>query len=631
MSTIIFQKYLEGMNGQPLEKKPEPQSASVLLPHQRTSPIKKAVPYQDSTGQTPNNIRNGQVVHATPCKDVPALVSKSSMTNELLSSNEQSPENNRGLAASRWNDQSCQSTPMNKTGCLATPPHRARKQQRGVVETLVATSSNQRVDKNTHRTPVQKFLSLVSDEAVAQNSILNTSDRRNGSFYSPRRDDVNGVPDNESNDAKSQTWDSSHQPSAVLPIVLASTANPEANTEAAPLSPKVGAQRVEKCDTIHDPRGRWPIELSVGDQVKQDMLGQDQESLDEVSSSTKGQDAIPQHATSFINTWIMGAHEVSTNFLSQNINGHEDCDVDTFSGVLMSPIEHPRTKTNGLMSCSQAEKTSSSFMKEFLAKTALKQKTQRSPEKELRVTAGASEAETRPMVTENSNLNEVQIPCHLRPAMESDIQLIAAIYNREVSEGYRAMDIKPIKPNDFHTVYERCQVERMPFVVAVEGYHGVTDQKIIGFALITELSHGIAGSLETLSSRGGKLLVIVEPQYRRKKVGTALIDLITTNCTGWYNSKCGYQFVNYTHDWISNEFGRSPRRWWYLEMEVMILSGDNEETTRKGKEFQWIWNFLEAKFGMMLKHYDENCCYEPRQMKWLDKLTFRRVCRNPRK
>ncbi|KAI0550190.1 hypothetical protein F4679DRAFT_594834 [Xylaria curta] len=630
MSTTIFQKYLEGMNGQPLEKKPERQYSGVLLPHQRTSPIKKAVPHQESIVQTPNNIRNGRPVHATPCQDVPALVSNIPMTTELLRSNEQSPENNRGLAASRWNDQSCQDTPMNKTGCLATPPHRGRKQQRGVVENLVVTSSDQRVDKNSHRTPVQKPLSLVSCEAVAQKSISNTSDRRNGSFHSPRQDNVNRVPHNELNDVKSRTWDSSHRPSAVLPVVLASTANPEANTEVAPSPPQIGAQRVEKCDTIHDPRGKWPIELSVRDQVKQDMVEQDQESSDEVSSSTKGQDAIPQHATSFIKTWIMGAHDVSTTFLSQNINDHEDCDVDTFSGVLMSPIEHPRTKTDGLMSCSQAEKTSSSFMEEFLAKTALKQKTQRKTEKQVRVTAGASEAETRSMVTEYSNLNEVQIPCHLRPATESDIQLIAAIYNREVSEGYKAMDTKPIKPNDFHTVYNRCQIERMPFVVAVEGYHGVTDQKIIGFALVTELSHGIAGSLETLSSRGGKLLVIVEPEYRQKKVGTALIDLIMTNCTGWYNSKCGCQFVNYTHDWISNEFGRNPRRWWYLEMEVMILSGVNEETTRKGEEFQWIWNFLEAKFDMMLKHYDEKCCYEPRQMKWLDKLTFRRVCRTPR-
>ncbi|TRX94763.1 hypothetical protein FHL15_004224 [Xylaria flabelliformis] len=627
MSTTIFQKYLEGMNGQPLEKKPDSQCSSVLLPHQRTSPIKKAVPHRESIVQTPNNIRNGQTVYATPCKDVPAPVSNISTTTGLLHNKERSPENNRGLAASRWNDQSCQDTPMNKTGYLATPSHRAHKQPRVMVEESSVAAS--RVDKNMYQTPVKKPLSLVSYEAVTQKSALNASDRQNGSFCFSPQDEVNRVADdgkNELNDVKSRAWDLSHRPSAVLPVV----ADPEANIKVTALSPQVGAQIVEDWkvgDTIRDPRGKWPTELSVWDQVKQDMVDQDQESIDEVASSTDGQEAIPQHATSFIKTWIMGAHDISTNFLSQDIENHADCDVDTFSGVLLSPIEQPRTKIDGLMSCSQAVNSSTSYMKEFLAKTAHKQKAQRKTEKQVRVTTGASEAETRSMVAEHPNLNEVQFPCHLRPATESDIQNITAIYNREVSEGYKVMDTKPIRPDDFHTIYKRCQVERMPFVVAVEGYHGVTDQKIIGVALVTEVSLGIAGSLETLSSRGGKLLVIVEPEYRRKKVGTALIDLIITNCTGWYVSKCGCQFVNYTHDWISNEFGRNPRRWWYLEMEVMILSGDNEETTRKGEEFQWIWNFLEAKFDMMLKHYDEKCYYDPRKMNWLDKLTFRRVCR----
>ncbi|KAI1757841.1 hypothetical protein F4782DRAFT_546928 [Xylaria castorea] len=637
MSSTIFQKYLEGMNGQSLDKKPECQGSSILLPHQRTSPIiKKAVAHQESIIPTPNNTRNGQARHATPHKGVPAPASNISVSTELLRSREQLLEYNRGLAASRWNDQSYQGTSMGGTGGLATPPHRARKQQRGIVQTsLVATPPGKRADTNTHWTPVQTPLSS-SYGVDAQKPALTASDKQNSNFWSPDRDEVNEVPDNgwkEPKDMKARVLDSGHRPSAALPIVSATIADLEANTKVAPLSPQVEVQRVGERkvgDTIPDPRGEWPTELGVEDQVKQDMADQDRESLDEMSSSTGGEDVIPQHATNFIETWILGAHDVSANFLSQNVDHHEDCDVDTFNGVLMSPVEYTRTKIEGIMSRNQAEMTASLFTKQFLAETARKRKAQRKTMKQARDTAEASEEETRPLVAEHPNPNEVQIPCHLRPATEPDIQFIAAIYNREVLDGYKVMDTKPIRSDDFHTIYNRCQAERMPFVVAVEGYHGVIDmppQRIIGVALVTEVSRGISGSHETLSSRGGKLLVIVEPEYRRKKVGTALIDLIMTNCTGWYISKGGYQFMNYSNDWISNEFGSSPRKWWYLEMEVMILSGVSEEKNRNGEEFQWIWNFLEAKFDMILKHYDEKCFYEPRKLNWLDKLTFRRICR----
>ncbi|KAI0460425.1 hypothetical protein F5B21DRAFT_519169 [Xylaria acuta] len=636
MSSTIFQKYLEGMNGQSLDNKPERQCSTALLPHQRTSYIKKAVAHQESTIQTPNT-RNEQDGHAIHRKEVPELVSNISMNTESIRRKEPSPEHNQGLAASRWNDQSYQGTPMGGTGFpLATPPHLARKQRRQTVETQVAAPSGQRVDTNTHWAPVQKPLSTAGNGVDAQKSGLNASDKQNDGIRSPRWNEVNEVPGNgwnESEDVRNRIWDSSHQPAAAIPVVSATTANPEANTKITSFSPQVDVQRVGEgrvSGTMHDPRGKWPTGLGVQDQVRKDMADQDRASLDEMASSTEGEAVIPQHATNFIETWILGAHDVIANFLSQNIDHHEDCDVDTFNGVLMDPVEYTRTKIEGLMSRNQAEMTATLFTKQFLAETARKRKAQRKTEKQAKVTARATETETGPMVAESPNPNKVQIPCHLRPATESDIQIITAIYNREISDGYKVMDTKPIRPDDFRTIYNQCQAEKMPFVVAVEGCHGVIDtlhQRIIGVALVTAVSRGISGSYETLSSRGGKLLVIVEPEYRRKKVGTALIDLIITNCTGWYMPKGGYQFMNSTHDWISNEFGSNPRKWWYLEMEVMILSGVNEEKNRNGEEFKWIWNFLEAKFNLILKHYDEKCFYEPRQMNWLDKLTFRRDCR----
>lgn len=266
-------------------------------------------------------------------------------------------------------------------------------------------------------------------------------------------------------------------------------------------------------------------------------------------------------------------------------------------------------------------------MKQFAAEIARRK---RKTERQDRVTSMPVEIEAAPLREELPNPNKVQIPCHLRPATELDIEAITDIYNHEIAEGYNVMDTNPLEEEDFYKMYNRCVTEKIPFIVAVKGWHGEIEephQTVVGFSLVTAVSLGITGSYETLSSPGGKLLVIVKPEYRRKKIGTALIDILMTNCTGWYISKSGYQFVNFTHDWISAEFGTNPRKWWYLDMEVMIRSGEKEEITRKGEEFQWIWNFLESKFDLLLKHYDEKCFYEPRHMTWLDKLTFRRPCR----
>ncbi|KAJ8120978.1 hypothetical protein ONZ43_g2457 [Nemania bipapillata] len=339
------------------------------------------------------------------------------------------------------------------------------------------------------------------------------------------------------------------------------------------------------------------------------------------------------YVTDFIKTWVENTPDVKTDFIYQNIDQHEDCDVDTYMGVLMDPIDYPETRRQELPSRRQREQTSNLYIRQFASEIAQRDpntQSKRKTEKQAQTTPVTIETEADPINEEPLNSFQVQVPCHLRPATESDVEAIAAIYNHEIAEGYKVMDTRPIKQDDFYNIYSQCMTENMPFIVAVAGWHGTTEkshQEIIGFSLITAVGLGIAGSYDNLSRIGGKLFVIVKPGYRRKGIGTALIDILITNCTGWYISKGGYQFVNSTHSWISAEFGNSPRKWWYLEMEAMIRSGESEEATRKGEEFQWIYNFLEDKFDLRLKHYDEKCFYEPRQMNWLDKLTFRRTCR----
>ncbi|KAI0526517.1 hypothetical protein F5B22DRAFT_655668 [Xylaria bambusicola] len=399
---------------------------------------------------------------------------------------------------------------------------------------------------------------------------------------------------------------------------------------------------VSLTDVVPDPRAHWPTETGFANKTSQSVASQFQEwdrrsqkkSSDDISSLTQEEKAVPQYVFDFIDVWRRRAHVVKADFLSQGGDLHEDCDVDTYGGVLMEPVEHPVTKMHELISRDQLEMTSGLLMRQYVAAVARKdphRRAQRKAEKQARAAAEAAAAAEPEIVAEPlPNQNEVQIPCHLRPAVESDMEAVAAIYNQEILDGYRMMDTKPVMENDFRRIYGQCLTEKMPFVVAVEGWHGTMDTdhaRVLGFALVTAVSRGIAGSYDTLSRRGGKLLIIVRPECRRKRIGTALIDIIITNCTGWHMSKGGYQFVNFTHDWISSEFGTNPRKWWYLELEVMIRSAENEVKAREGEEFQWIWNFLEAEFNLLLKHYDEKCFYHEQKMQWLDKITFRRDCR----
>ncbi|KAJ3580015.1 hypothetical protein NPX13_g548 [Xylaria arbuscula] len=393
-----------------------------------------------------------------------------------------------------------------------------------------------------------------------------------------------------------------------------------------------------------DPRGNWPTEIGIIHKDSQTSARQCQDwdprspktSSDGASIFTECEGVVPPYVSDFIEHWRQGAHSVEAKFLARGDGMHEDCDVDTDEGVLMEPVEYPSTKQHELMSRDQLELTSALAMRLYIAEANRRDpqlKAQRRAEKQARAAAKAAavaEAETMPEPLPNPN--EVQIPCYLRPAIESDMDDIEAIYNQEVMDGYRMMDTKPVEKDDFRRLYAQSLAEKMPFIVAVEGWYGTIDiehqrQRVIGFSLVTAVNRGITGSYDTLSRRGGKLLVVVRPEYRRKKVGTALIDIAITNCTGWYISKCGYQFVNFTHDWISNEFGRSPRKWFYLELDAMIRSAKTEEQARNGEEFRWIENFLEAKFNFLLKHYDEKCFYKEQKMQWLDKLTFRRDCR----
>ncbi|KAI0428597.1 hypothetical protein F5Y09DRAFT_357652 [Xylaria sp. FL1042] len=686
MSSTPFQKYLEDMNREPLDKKPGHQCPNILLPHERTGPAQEPEPrspdlskeqvgqstyQQDNTealSKTPMNNggrydkystpkHNGQLNghqnnmspldHQSKPSEFQLPINlhqghnyafsqqgrqyESPMKNSIT---DMSPRICSGLAKSRWADSSYNSAPAGKPGQLLnnySTPLPSQKEPAVAKPTVTPASKS-----TSYWQPGGKDTSTIQDKPAAPKCGSNPFDEQKSTYLSnPNESDrtqSNGWDTLE--DARHQNGESDLQPSTLQ----ASAPTARENTEA------TNKSTIAFDYNIPDPRVNWPTESCALSELDHKIVRQNKDlgseswkkSSEEMSCSTEVAEAVPQHVTEFIEHWRQSAHSVEAGVFSQLGDLHEDCDIDTYKGVLLQPVEYPKTKPQELMSRSQLESTSALLVRQFAAEVARRdpnRKAQKKAEKKARAAARAAAAgETANPVTsfeEPPNPNEVQIPCHLRPAVESDMEAIAAIYNQEIVEGYKVMDTKPVKQADFQGIYKQSLAEKMPFIVAVEGWYNsmdTADQEVIGFALVTPVRRGIAGSYETLSRCGGKLLVIVKPECRRKRIGTALMDIIITNCTGWHMPKGGYQFVNFTHDWISKEFGSSSRIWWYLEMEVMVLSAENEKRTREGKEFQWIWNFLESKFNLFLKHYDEKCFYRPHGGYWLDKLTFRRDC-----
>ncbi|KAI8635089.1 hypothetical protein F5Y19DRAFT_470139 [Xylariaceae sp. FL1651] len=571
----------------------------------------------------------------------PGQVSRLSQPHHGSNILKDSPVIKTGLLSSRWADQSNNSTPRIKTNKISyTGPAPVRKQEPKSTEDRSAEPFVVSVDTTQDREPIEEHPNPTHDDSVALEVELHALPRQNDII--PLCEDVTIVADG-------WTQETEPQPSITDAVAKPIEGDPGIKTKGnLPLDHAEDiAQRTLRFEGVaKDPRINWPTDSEFRGKTDEDIVRQDwnrtrlprKQSLDEKPSSNEEEHVVPQFLTDYIKLWIRDAHFVTADFLYREIDKHEDCDVDTYKGSLLAPVGYPDTKRRGPMGHSQLNMTSELRMRAYAAEVSRrdpKKRALRKAEKEARAAAkaAAAQAVNQGAVYEAPpNPDEVKTPCHLRPVAEYDIEAITAIYNQEIVNGYKVMDTEPVSPDHFYRVYNECRTEEMPFVVAIGGWHGETaaaDQKVIGFALVTELSRGIGGSFETLTKPGGKLIVIVLPEYRRKKIGTALIDIIMSSCSTRYAPREGYQFVNLTKDRALMRHEHNSRMWWYLEMEVVIFSFADEEDTRNRAEFKWIWNFLEEKFVLLLRNYDEKCLFDPKQKRWLDRLTFRHICRTP--
>ncbi|KAH8673774.1 hypothetical protein BX600DRAFT_433387 [Xylariales sp. PMI_506] len=217
------------------------------------------------------------------------------------------------------------------------------------------------------------------------------------------------------------------------------------------------------------------------------------------------------------------------------------------------------------------------------------------------------------------------------------MEAVADIYNQEVYKGWRALDENPVDAADWQIVLENCRRERMPFIVALSGYRNPnftveqSNHKVIGFACLDVASRGIVGSVYSRGKHSARIYVMVKPQLRKCRVGTALIDKIFSLSSLSYNKKDpAYQFIDPWMDPLYDSKSFDTGEYRTLLMEIYVKNLGSKEKTTQGEEYNFIWNFLEDDFQMHLKSHSVGfaCAENQGSRIFLDRLIFEHQCRD---
>ncbi|KAL7626978.1 hypothetical protein AAE478_003753 [Parahypoxylon ruwenzoriense] len=311
----------------------------------------------------------------------------------------------------------------------------------------------------------------------------------------------------------------------------------------------------------------------------------------------------------YIKKWVKTTHEIVANPFPEGVGRPERCDINTVTGMVLDPVRYPVTLTvedfvPGVNCCSD------DHIERTLRLHGVRGKGDQSRKK---------------------NSREIRVPCHLRPAVESDMERVAEIYNEEVRSSYKLPDKFPVVASKFRQLLYGCLMQGLPFFVAVEGWHGHKncDNYVVGFALVDVVLRGIMGSYSTHGAPCGKITIVVEPEFRRQNICSALLDAVLICCSSRYTARLGYEIVNPDKDPRFLCAASNVREWHHVEMEVPIPSKGPHNNFEDGEDSRWIFDYLAKYFDMDLVHWDEKIYRDDRfGGVWLDRLTFRHQCRD---
>lgn len=237
--------------------------------------------------------------------------------------------------------------------------------------------------------------------------------------------------------------------------------------------------------------------------------------------------------------------------------------------------------------------------------------------------------------TKKGNPFLCRIPAHLRPATEADMEDVTRIYNQEVRDGYRALDQDPQPVEAFRDFLRTCRSEKVPFLVAMSKYRNPNEpvdqagHQVVGFAFLVVASRGLFGASRSNGKHSARMYVMVDPVFRRERVGTALIDrMLILTSRGYMEKENAYQFINPSNDPVYRSELYNPRQWLVILMEIFIKNLSNITTTKAGDEYTHLVEWLELDFDIeMVRHTSKYGIADCRGGAYLDRLLFEHRCK----
>ncbi|KAK8873159.1 acyl n-acyltransferase protein [Apiospora arundinis] len=416
-----------------------------------------------------------------------------------------------------------------------------------------------------------------------------------------------------------------------------------------------------KADSDCDPRGEVPIQTwaeqdwNVTRRPKNKKKSFDSVSIkstksitrdSEISGATSAPNWTPaSRITEWVGKWAAKVPDFAeASVLQDRPDVYENCDIDCETGLLLPPVEQPIVMRNANDKTTSSKKrmyvTSGSLIARELKKRERMRdhRIEQERAEKARLAPSQINEETEPAMT-RVNPFQCRAECHLRPAELGDMTPVAELYNHEVRNGWRALDRDPVYPPSWLQILNGCHEHNLPFVVALSGYRDPSmpitqaGHRVIGFAYLDMACRGIIGSVRTNAKESGRLYVMVDPQYRRARIGTAMVDAVLRAVSPhhtpkehsyqWENPRENPDYFDYRYDAHSEK-----RQWCSILMEVYVQNQGTKEDTTKGDEYQTIWNWLEMDLSMNLISHSPRCgCANNLPTSpFLDRLVFEHRC-----
>ncbi len=383
------------------------------------------------------------------------------------------------------------------------------------------------------------------------------------------------------------------------------------------------------------------------------------------------------YLSQFITAWMKESPDNVSASLTANMENNWRCDIDTTTGKFLRPVEYPESVVNHAENDQALEWRRQNWTSTLLMRRYAGPPRGRNGKNNRRRNQRAQDWDYEPPVIDERLIISVEehvierpeynryvprIPSFLRPAEKYDMTAVQAIYNWEVEHGTQALDTEPLSVEDFERILATAQNLGMPFIVAVRGsardlgltkgnlafsnfnqvpFHEFDKRgEILGFALFSVWQPGLAGGgLGTGSSRAtAKIHVFVHPDYRRKKIGFSLIDMLLTTVSDRFSSQTGYDFVDPDNNMVFKKSPARQRQYFHIYLSFRVKTKQRANGNKKLEEEQkkfdddlvWVKKLVEDQLNFTEMVRLEAVHRSPKSAEgpayWMDEVIFEHTC-----